>query len=588
MYTQCPECRTAYQIGPDDLRRAHGRVRCGGCGTVFDALQTLSHEPPPAQPEAEYEDEAEYAADPEPPSEPGPEPPPEHAAEEPAPPPEPESVAEAEPQRFDDDTPLEEILASFGGDLIDEEGGEGETGSPDQRGASPSEPVAETAAEEGEDRPGEPPPEEPGAPEGEDLGDEGEWRALLAELELDETVLGADVRPGTEISDARSGAEPRFPEETTGGTSGDAPVETPGETPGETHGEIPGETPGEMPGETPPEISEERSGVSAAEPAELTLAAEPGTGGAEPEAEELPAGEAGHTDMPPADAPDTTPEEAPPAPAAATIDAPAPEHKEEQTDAKEHDELAASAALFDEIVQSGEFAAILGPDADAATAAAGRGSRDRDEAQPASAGGDTGTTPQEAAGEHATAEDDEELVDQALVPRRRQRSQTLLWSVAAALLVAVLGLQVIHGQRAQLATHPDFGPRLQHIYGALGMDVQPRWDIGALCVESSSGDAGANTLEIASVIAHEGDRPQPYPLLQVALTDRWQSVIGSRSIAADDYLPSDGLRADRLFPGDRVRASARLADPGSEAAGYELHVCYRNPDGDLRCSGACR
>jgi len=247
--------------------------------------------------------------------------------------------------------------------------------------------------------------------------------------------------------------------------------------------------------------------------------------------------------------------------------------------------------VLDEIVQSGEFAAILTPDRDAAAPVAEDSDRENEEppTPPAPARKGAGTTPEAAAAERLLPEDgEEELIDQTLMPRRRSRSRSLFWSVAALLLVAALGAQVIHGQRAQLATHPDFGPRLQQLYAAFGSEVQPRWDIGALCVESSSGDANENSLQITSVIVHQGDRPQPYPLLQVALTDRWQSVIGSRSIEAEDYLPTGGLHEGRLYPGDRVRARARLADPGSEAAGYELHVCYRDPDGDLRCSGACR
>jgi hypothetical protein len=587
-------------------------VRCGACGTVFDALQSLSHEPPPAQPaetepgppgdspeaieppvadealsqapeaadeaqpEAAHEDEAEHAAgaqyepepepesepeaepEPEPESEPEPEPEPEAGPEpEPEPESEPEftrgTEPEPEPQRFDDDTPLEEILASFGGDLIDEAGDEEEAATRDEQAASPAEPVGEAAPEEAEVPAGEPP--------GDDLDDEDEWRALLAELELDETDLGAGI--GRETGQEAEPADD-LPEEKTAGT--------------------PPETPEESTPESPAEIAVEPSGEPA-EPAELTLAAEPGSDAAQPDAAE-PESE---TPQPEAAEPEPTPEEESAVPATAGTPTPEEEQREKQeAGAEERDGLAASAALFDEIVQSGEFAAILGPDADTAAAAAATGSRDRDESQPATAAGDTGAAPEEAAGEHAPSGEEEELVDQTLLPHRRQRSRTLLWSVAAALLVAVLGLQVIHGQRAQLATHPDFGPRLQQAYGALGMEVRPRWDIGALCVESSSGDAGANTLQITSVIAHQGDRPQPYPLLQVALTDRWQSVIGSRSIEADDYLPADGLREGRLYPGDRVRARARLADPGSEAAGYELHVCYRDPEGDLRCSGACR
>ncbi|WP_405236593.1 DUF3426 domain-containing protein [Lentisalinibacter orientalis] len=598
MYTQCTECRTVYQIGPEDLKRAHGRVRCGACGTVFDALETLSHEPPqpaePPAPEPESIEEpapelgAEAGPEPEPESEPkrepepetdtdtdtesagspaeeaewtpapaeepeelwqvapetgsesefrpetGPEAEPEPEAEaEPEHEPEPEGEPEREPQRFDDDTPLEEILASFGGELsaeTDEEEGEQRDeaaaagAQTDRPTGEPAEPTLHSGDEAGETG---------------DLGDEDEWRALLAELELDETALGAGLEHETDDENGARAAQP--PE-----------AEAPSE-------EL---TLVEEPAETRPE------------------AAEP-TGTVEPEAGEPPAGQA---------VPETAPE-TPEHDRTDTAETETAEEESERPAAEDRDDLAASAALFDEIVQSGEFAAILRPDSDAVAAAVEeRGREDREESQSATesprelesetAGGAAGEQPEEIA--------EEEIIDQTLLPRRRSRSRTLLWSAAALLLVAALGAQVIHGQRAQLATHPEFGPRLQQIYGLFGVEVQPRWDIGALCVESSGGDASADSLQITSVIVHQGDRPQPYPLLHVSLTDRWQSVIGSRSVEAGDYLPEGELRDVRMHPGERVRARARLSDPGSEAAGYELHVCYRGAEGDLRCSGACR
>jgi predicted Zn finger-like uncharacterized protein len=51
MYSQCPECQTRFRVTAVALRAAHGTVRCGRCGSAFDALQRLSdtlpedHEP---------------------------------------------------------------------------------------------------------------------------------------------------------------------------------------------------------------------------------------------------------------------------------------------------------------------------------------------------------------------------------------------------------------------------------------------------------------------------------------------------------------------------------------------------------------
>lgn len=42
MYTQCPNCRTIFEVDEDALQASLGIVRCGNCGARFDALLTLS------------------------------------------------------------------------------------------------------------------------------------------------------------------------------------------------------------------------------------------------------------------------------------------------------------------------------------------------------------------------------------------------------------------------------------------------------------------------------------------------------------------------------------------------------------------
>ena len=42
MYTQCPECQTAFRVTVQVLQKAGGRVRCGGCGHAFSAIDHLS------------------------------------------------------------------------------------------------------------------------------------------------------------------------------------------------------------------------------------------------------------------------------------------------------------------------------------------------------------------------------------------------------------------------------------------------------------------------------------------------------------------------------------------------------------------
>ena len=46
MYTQCPECGTAFRVTAEVLKKAAGKVRCGGCGSAFNALDFLSEQKP--------------------------------------------------------------------------------------------------------------------------------------------------------------------------------------------------------------------------------------------------------------------------------------------------------------------------------------------------------------------------------------------------------------------------------------------------------------------------------------------------------------------------------------------------------------
>ncbi len=64
MYTQCPECESAFRVTADVLKVAAGMVRCGSCGHAFNSLDFLSEEKPkrraPAIPELKPEpDEAD-------------------------------------------------------------------------------------------------------------------------------------------------------------------------------------------------------------------------------------------------------------------------------------------------------------------------------------------------------------------------------------------------------------------------------------------------------------------------------------------------------------------------------------------------
>ncbi|MFQ5982578.1 MAG: DUF3426 domain-containing protein, partial [Woeseiaceae bacterium] len=106
--------------------------------------------------------------------------------------------------------------------------------------------------------------------------------------------------------------------------------------------------------------------------------------------------------------------------------------------------------------------------------------------------------------------------------------------------VIVLGLvlvgQVLHQSRKSLATYGAFNHTIGPIYRALGKPVTPVWDIRGWQFEATNGSVDENEelLTIYSRIANKSSQALPYPLVHVSLTDRWEDIIGSRVLEPSD------------------------------------------------------
>ena len=44
MKTRCPECLTTFRVSPEQLKARAGKVRCGQCQQVFNALDNMVDE----------------------------------------------------------------------------------------------------------------------------------------------------------------------------------------------------------------------------------------------------------------------------------------------------------------------------------------------------------------------------------------------------------------------------------------------------------------------------------------------------------------------------------------------------------------
>lgn len=119
MFTTCKECGTVFRVSPAELRVAEGQVRCGHCSATFNALATLTDEPPPTtvlpqlQVPPHLVREAEIAPEAVPESEPELEP---ETGVEPGPgpelEPEPDSDSDSESESESDMSALDSVITS--------------------------------------------------------------------------------------------------------------------------------------------------------------------------------------------------------------------------------------------------------------------------------------------------------------------------------------------------------------------------------------------------------------------------------------------------------------------------------------------
>lgn len=162
------------------------------------------------------------------------------------------------------------------------------------------------------------------------------------------------------------------------------------------------------------------------------------------------------------------------------------------------------------------------------------------------------------------------------------------WGMIAGAIVLVLLLvaQGLHQARNTLATIPAFNNVVGPMYRALGKPLSPDWDITGWRFEVTRGntDDTNENLTVYSRLGNKSDKPLPYPLIGISLTDRFEETIGSRVLDPGDYLASDLDPRKLVEPGNTFNAVITIPSPSADATGFKLNVCYRESGGDLRCA----
>lgn len=168
-----------------------------------------------------------------------------------------------------------------------------------------------------------------------------------------------------------------------------------------------------------------------------------------------------------------------------------------------------------------------------------------------------------------------------LTPRRRVQVP-LVWKILVGPLALLLAIQFVHTYRHSLARHPRLGQAIIGIYGALGVDLQPDWNLHAYEIlqwHLGSDPTMPGTLKVRASLKNLAPFAQPYPLLKLVLEDRWGERVREREFEPAEYL-DPATAPDRLLaPAQQATATISIVDPGPDAEGFRFDVCLRGRQG---------
>lgn len=158
-------------------------------------------------------------------------------------------------------------------------------------------------------------------------------------------------------------------------------------------------------------------------------------------------------------------------------------------------------------------------------------------------------------------------------PARGSLFGTLLWGSGIVLMLAGLGLQYLYYHRNALAENPQLRPVLAQICNVTGCQLPPRRDLARIELGNhlvQFHPRYVDSLLITATLVNRADFAQPFPIVEVVMTDLEQKVIARRRFLPDDYLIG-GNTTQGLPPGTEVPLMLEVLDPGKKAVGFEFN-----------------
>lgn len=156
--------------------------------------------------------------------------------------------------------------------------------------------------------------------------------------------------------------------------------------------------------------------------------------------------------------------------------------------------------------------------------------------------------------------------------RRSGALATAGWSLASLATALVLALQLVYLQRVELARHESLRPWVEALCRVAGCQLPLRRDPAAIDIARHSIQAHPHrqgALLITAQLINRAPFPQPFPVVEIVMTDLALHPVARRTFSPEDYLAA-GVPKEVFAPGQQAELRLEVTDPGPAAVSFEF------------------
>jgi len=181
------------------------------------------------------------------------------------------------------------------------------------------------------------------------------------------------------------------------------------------------------------------------------------------------------------------------------------------------------------------------------------------------------TTPQ-------TEEEKEEMLEAArrsLFGHPVARTHPLIWAIGIAATLFLLAGQFTYYNRIELVRHAELKSAVLAFCQLLSCEIESRRNVALIDLTKSTiapHPTVRQTLRIRIAMVNRARFAQPYPLLEVSLSDSGGQLLARRSFKAAQYLAHPERAGTEMLPSVLVNGLLDVANPDNKAVGYELRL----------------